>query len=666
MFWRYMGSSSSFFIVLTIFTFCLPALDAQDGAVNDLLDQGLTSYKEGNMGQAIQSFEKALQLDPSRDAVLEFLDRATTVEIMRMVRSEDRRISGIGQTLLKLRRKKSQARSTDPDELQQAIKETFDASGQKLLELKIRNANIYGRNLVPDLVSKLGNAEVKQRAIAQTWITQIGRDSIPVLIAAADHSNPLVRMAVAKLLGARTLRHQFSVATLASIFQTDEDPGAREAAKKSLLAIFDARLRHDLSDRSSGSAKIGEAKYYHFNNARFLYLNPHKNEFNLPSYVPMIYYLKNDEVVSERVLDFQVNERMAEQALYQALKLDANFEKANQLMLCNDALQAVEYQEALKIYETDGEAMSLLESQEPAINYVVRPRLLAAPKEILFGALGMALDDRYTEVSEEILRIVQQTQRRGPTPRSMLAALLETSARTVRVRSAVALAEWNPTDLTPSLREMIVSILSEAILNSGIRVAHKVMGNPDNINRFGRLLADLNVESYSNSKDTESGLTRASQLPPDLILIDEMVRSSVASSNVTPINFFINRIRKDFRTAETPIVVVLESGSFNEQKKIYQNEENRVYVVSHDVDKSRLKESVLLPLFEGVEDAKGLALELGTLAARVLEELSSTNSEFPVGGSIEILERVIVNRPDPIKIHCLGVLGNLRDQAHNS
>ena len=37
-----------------------------------------------------------------------------------------------------------------------------------------------------------------------------------------------------------------------------------------------------------------------------------------------------------------------------------------------------------------------------------------------------------------------------------------------------------------------------------------------------------------------------------------------------------------------------------------------------------------------------------------------------MGGSIDTLERVIMNRPDPIRIHCLGVLGNLRDQAHNS
>ncbi len=646
MHWRKLGWSCLLLVTLH----GVGASPAVGQDVNALLDQGLTNWRQGNIGGAVALFERALSAEPTNDAVLAFLQRATHLEIMRMVRSDDARVSGIGRTLLRMARTEARRRGSDPDLIARAIEEMFNADPQERLRLKITNATRFGRNLVPSLIPRLADPEIGNRVLAETLIVEIGRDAVPVLIAASDHPDARVRTAVAKMLGAAPVRHEYSVATLATMLETDADRVVQDAARASLATMID---------------RVGEAKQYQFNNAQYLYLNPHRNPFNTPFYEPTVYRLEGSAVVAERVLGFQVSERMAAQALAEALELDPDFQPARELKLCNEAQMLVEYEEGLALYADDAEAMEILEGQRSVMMSVVRPRLLAAGKQTLFGALGVALRDHNNYVAERLLEVIRTTARRGPAPRPVLAALLETSSRPVRVEAAVALAEWSPPDLTPAIREMVVSVLTEAMVNSGIRVAHKVMGNPENVNRFDRLFREINLESFSNSTSVEAGLVRAEQLPPDVILIDDEARSGVAQ-DIAPINFFVRKLRGNPRTADIPVIVVLDASRYDAQKETYEDPDAGVMVVRSDVDRVALKQGTIDPLFEEAEDAKARAVEIGVLAAGALERLTTYQSAFPVGQAVKTLEQVLLNRPDEIRIRCLGALGNLREQALGS
>ncbi|MBI4584268.1 MAG: HEAT repeat domain-containing protein [Planctomycetes bacterium] len=629
-----------------------------------LLNEGITKYKEGNAAEALALLEKVFALDPTGEAIATAMDQVMAAEILRLVRDKDPRISGAGLKLLDARRTGIKGRIHDPEKIKAAIDETFAASPQDQLRLMIQHATEFGRNLVPQLIAKLGDSEIETRTRAELWIAHyIGVDAVPVLAAAAGHPEPLVRNSVARLLGAKPMRHEFSVAPLALLYQTDKDAGVKAVAKESLIAI--------LGRGQTSEVVLKDAKLYYLDIARFLYLNPHKNDFNKPYYQPTIYHLKDNQVVEEAVADFQVNERMAEQMLVQALKLDPGFRAAREMALCNDALQLVEYQMGLEFYSKEGapesgqkDVKSALNAQKATMDYLRQPRLLAAPKDFLFGAIGQALDDRMNEVAEKLLEVAGQTQRRGAMPAALLAALRESNSKTVRVHAAMVLADWNADEAAGKTGEAVVNALAEAIVNSGIRTVHKMMGNPEHVRRFDGLFQELNLESLSNSPNAEMGIVRASQIPPDLIVVDTALgASSSAQRQAAPINFLVSQLRRNQRTASVPIVVVVDPAHLQKESERYQSEENKVLVIPEDVDAVNFKETVLAPLFEKEDAARAKDIALASLAARSLERLTAGSTRFTLDKVAGALEPVLVNRPDSIRIPCLGALGNLRGQA---
>ncbi len=655
-------------VALTAFSWfaCKRSQAEGEADIPTLLNEGITKYKEGNAAEALALLEKVFALDPTGDAIAGAMDQVMLAEILRLVRDKDPRISGLGLKLLDARRTGIKGRIHDPEKVKAAIEETFAASPQDQLRLMIQHATEFGRNLVPQLIGKLGDSEIETRTRAEMWISHyIGVDAIPVLAAAAGHSEPLVRTSIARLLGAKPMRHLFSIAPLAQLYQTDKDAGVKAAAKESLIAI--------LGSGQTSEVVLKDAKLYYLDLARFLYLNPHKNDFNKPYYRPTIYHLKDNQVVEEAVADFQVNERMAEQLLVQALKLDPGFQAAREMALCNDALQLVEYQMGVEFYSKGGapeggpaDAKARLEAQKAMMDYIRQPRLLAAPREILFGAIGQALDDRMNEVAEKLLEVAGQTQRRGALPASLLAALRESNSKTVRVHAAMVLADWNADEVAGKLGDAVVNVLAEAIVNSGIRTVHKMMGNPENVRRFDGLFQELNLESLSNSPNAEMGIVRAAQIPPDLIVADTALGvSSSSQRSAAPINFLVSQLRRNQRTASIPIVVVVDSANLQKEAEQYQSEEKKVLVISEEADALNFKKTVLEPLFEKQDETRAKDIALASLAARSLERLSAGSSRFPLDKVAGALEPVLVNRQDSIRIPCLGALGNLRGQAQS-
>jgi hypothetical protein len=460
---------------------------------------------------------------------------------------------------------------------------------------------------------------------------------------------------VAKLLGVKPIRHQFSAATLATLYETDKDSSVREAARVSLEAII---------LRMSGSDAISEAKYYHYSNARMLYLNPHRNPFDVSYYEPTVYRLVGDQVEGEVVADFQLSERMAEQALEEALVLDPAFQEAWASALSNDVRQLLEYEESLEASSRiSPEVAAVLQGQKVVMEAIRGPRVDAYPKEVLFRALGQALEDGMNEVAERLLEVIHRTERRGPVHAAVIAALQESSSRAVRIRAALALASWSAVDIPVSIGEVVVGVLSEAVVNSGIRIAHKIMGNPENVNRFDAIFREINLESLFNATSVDDGIVRASQLPPDILVIDDQIPLSPSSAATSPINFFITQIRRNPRTSDVPLVVVVESSKLESSKDLYESPERKVLVVPDNIDAIRFRSSVVDPFFESLDDPKARAVKLGSLAAEALERLTASPGQFPVSRAMSSLETVLKNRPDSIRIPCLRALGNLGSEA---
>jgi tetratricopeptide (TPR) repeat protein len=650
--WRALSAAVGLFLGGVL----LGSLGAQQaGDVKSLLEQGLYSYEEGDFDAAVQAFEKAFALNPSSDAILRFVEAAGTSKFFAMLRDKDRRIAGIGQQLLKSSTRVLAAKASDPAQVRKAVDEVLAAQGQERTILMIRHTGTFGRNLVPPLVPVLGDNDLTRREAAINWIPKIGLDAVPVLQAARKHPNPIVRLNAAQLLGLRSLRHFVSLATLKALIEKDADEDVKEAALKSYRTIL---------SELNGEGKEMPAKEHFLANAYELYyLKPHQNPFASSYYAPAIYKLSGEEVVGERVADFQLSGEMAKQALEEALELDPGFLVARVLTLCNDASLISKYDQNVAYYAKNEsqspELKALLESQKPYVDSVLRLRVIAAPAPVLEEGLLQALDDGRSDVAARIIETLRETRRRGPIPKGLVRALDDPSSRLVRTAAAIAIAHWN-TDSPFEAGGKVVDNLSEAVVTSGIRTATRVMGDSRLANRFEDLLRELHMESHAPATTIETGFETVISLPPDLVLMDEAVRMGSGRKDVAPINHFVNELRKNYRSANVPILIVVPSSRLEDAKGLYESEERKVWVLPDSIDKTSLDRTVLQKLFKEKDDAKALATRVAASAAEALVHLASIPNDMPVAESVPSLRVVLKNRPDEVRLPAIRALGRMR------
>ncbi|HZN60006.1 MAG TPA: HEAT repeat domain-containing protein [Planctomycetota bacterium] len=625
------------------------------GDVKSLFDQGIYSFDEGDYDAAHAAFEAAFAQSPSSDAVADFVQRAGEAKVFRMLSSKDARLAGMARQLLESSVQAVRVRQSDPEQVRSAVSETLSSQGQDQLLLMIERANTYGRNLVPSLIPILADTDLEHRAVAINWIGRyIGMDSIPVLQAARKHPNPTVRRNIAELLGTRQLRHRVGLATLKAMAESDPTSDVKEVASRSLAAV--------LAD-VDGSGKDSSAKDYFLDNALSYYLEPHKNPFGSTFYSATVYKLEGENVVGERVADFQLSERMAQQALEEALDLDPSFHEAQVLTLCNDAQQVYEYDVNVAYYaknEAQGDVKSLLEKQKPYVDFVLRNRLLSWPANVLYDGLGQALADGRGDVARKIVETIRATHRTGAAPESLVKALEDNNSRLVRITAAVAIAHWNPTQRTFDAGERVVSLLSEAVLTSGVRTVQKVMGNNGLSNRLAEMLDELNMESYTPHRSVEEGYEAVVNAPPDVIFADETITKSTGKAEIAPVNYFINELRKNYRTANVPVVVIVQSAKLADAKKLYESAERKVWVVPESIDRLGLNNGVFSKIFSDATDSKSEATQLARSAAEAIDYLATVPTRIPIKRSADALRKVLKSRPDEVRLPSIEALGNIK------
>lgn len=621
--------------------------------VQTLFNQGWTAYLEGDLDRALATFEQALAQDPSNDLVSSFVDRVTVAKIMQMVREADPRISGLGQVLLERARAAVVAKASDPEAIRTAIRDVFGSEDQERVIKVIKYTAAFGRNLVPHLLPSLADSDVSRRTAAFNWIIRIGTDAVPILQAARKHPDATIRRNVAALLGQRDLRHVVSLATLRAMVQNDSAADVREAAEKSFRAI--------LSDLGAQGPELAPEEYFLRNAYEQYYRYPYRNPFASTYYQPTVYKLEGTEIVGERVAEFQLNERLADQALVEALELNPDFDLARILLVCNDAAQVVEYDLNVEHYsrhQGQEDARDILAKQKPYVDYVLRNRLLAPPA-ILFEALLQALEDGKADVARKIVETIREAAPRGPVPDGLVKALEDSNSRLVRTAAAVALAYWRePQGFDAG--EQVAAVLGDAVFTSGVYTIQKVMGDSKRANRLDALLRELNCESFSPIGTIEAGYEAVVTAPPDAVFVDEAVKLSLEKPGVAPINFFVSELRKNYRSANVPVIVVVPDARFDAADKVYTSAPRKVWTIKDSADRLYLERVLFPQIFKDRNDAKALATRVAAEAARAVHHLASIPTDIPVAAVVPTLVKVLRNRPDEVRLPVIRALGELR------
>lgn len=621
--------------------------------VQTLFNQGWTAYLEGDFDRALARFEQALAQDPSNDLVASFVDRVTVAKIMQMVREADPRISGLGHVLLERARAAVVAKASDPEAIRSAVRDVFGSDDQDRVIKMIKYTAAFGRNLVPHLLPSLADSDVSRRTTAFNWVIRIGTDAVPILQAARKHPDATIRRNVAALLGQRDLRHVVSLATLRAMVQRDAAADVREAAEKSFRAI--------LGDLGAQGPELAAEEYFLRNAYEQYYRYPYRNPFASTYYQPTVYRLEGQEIVGERVAEFQLNERLAEQALVEALELNPDFDLARILLVCNDAAQVVEYDLNVEYYsrhQGQEDSREILAGQKPHVDYVLRNRLFAPPT-ILFEALLQALEDGKADVARKIIETIRETSPSGPVPEGLVKALEDSNSRLVRTAAAIALAYWRePRGFDAG--GQVAAVLGDAVFTSGVYTIQKVMGDAARANRFDALFRELNCESFSPIGTIEAGYEAVVTAPPDAVFVDEAVKLSLEKPGVAPINFFVSELRKNYRSANVPVIVVVPDARFDAADKVYTSAPRKVWTIKDSADRLYLERTLFPQIFKDRNDAKALATRVAAEAARAVEHLASIPTDIPVAATVPTLIKVLRNRPDEVRLPVIRALGGLR------
>ncbi len=612
--------------------------------VRVLLDEGVNLFQQGKLDEARQSFERALLLDITSEEALDWVDRVGYGELIRVIRAGDETLSGQMGTLLRLTSLETKRRSMDEDAINTVLDTYF--SDEDLLErtkLLYRAISDHGVYLLPGLVERLGQPEQKLRVLAIQAITRISDDAVLPLCRCLHASEQGVVMGAVAAL--QKIGHPASVPSLRWLAESTGDPLVRAAANAACDSIIPGSSGREayglLTDQAHAFSNDGGkmVRTYHD---------------------PVIWMTDAGSLTWKSVEGWELNELRAEQFLADALTLNPTGAGAMALNACNQMARWSEYRDVSAVISNQVEAgdadeseLSNLRGRELEMQRVRSSAYTMTP-EVVDAAVEIALTDRRPQAAIELIKTLESFNRgtgSANIPGSVIRALTY-DHRGVRFAAAHAIAYM---DSAPgfSNSDEVVPNLAEGLSDASRKVALTIFPNQDDSLRVGALLARANIESF-NDEDPLRGLERAVSFPKHIIAIS-------AETGSMPAGEVIARLRKDYRTSRTPILVFAAEDNFSQAQQVYGDEESGVFVVNRAIDALRLRNDLLVGLLADADASNGQMI--AAQAAKALHRMASHGGGFDLAGAVDGAIRALDDPSDAVRVPCCYALASLRPAA---
>ena len=354
-----------------------------------------------------------------------------------------------------------------------------------------------------------------------------------------------------------------------------------------------------------------------------------------------------------------LNELRAQQLIDDAISLSPTSSPALVLGACNLLARFAEYRDVRDIVSSKVESGEIGESRLAELRArefemdQVQSEAFEFSSEILLGALEMALDQRRPQVAVEVIEALRSSVTPGSRAGSVPAPLSRAQRydhRGVRFAASECIARMNPRGGFDG-SDLVVPNLCEGLVEAGRRVALTIFPNQDDALRASSLLRLANVESFNDDNGLR-GLERASSFPKDLVVIAPVLEDIPAAE-------VIRRLRADYRTRRTPIIVMAADDSFTDAKATYADEEAGVFVINRSIDPIRLRDDLLTGLFDAEQGARQRSRLIAGRAAEGILFLASRDSTFDLGVATSALLNGLENPEDSVRIPVCKAVGAL-------
>ena len=612
--------------------------------VRALLDEGINLFQQGKLDEARQSFERALLLDITSEEALDWVDKVGYGELISVIRAGDDTLSGQMGTLLRLTSLETKRRSMDEDAINSVLDTYF--SDEDLLErtkLLYRAISDHGVYLLPGLVERLGQPEQKLRVLAIQAITRISDDAVLPLCRCLHASEQGVVMGAVAAL--QKIGHPVSVPSLRWLAESTGDPLVRSAANAAADAIIPGS-----SSREAYGLLTDQAHAFSIDGGKMV----------RTYHDPVVWMTDGGSLNWKSVEGWELNELRAEQFLADALSLNPSGAGAMALNACNQMARWSEYRDVSAVIsnqvdagDADESELSNLRGRELEMQRV-RSSAYSMTPEVVDAAVEIALTDRRPQAAIELIKTLESFDYSSGTsavPGSVIRALTY-DHRGVRFAAAHAVAFMGAAPGF-SNSDQVVPNLAEGLSDASRKIALTIFPDQDDALRVGSLLSRANIESF-NDEDPLRGLERAVSFPKHIIAIS-------AETGEMPAGEVIARLRKDYRTRRTPILVFADQDSFSQAQQVYGDEESGVFVVNRAIDALRLRNDLLVGLLADSDSSNGQMI--AAMAAEALHRMSMPGGGFDLSGAVDGAIRALDDPSDAVRIPACHALANLRSTA---
>lgn len=625
---------------------------AQDDAekekrVRELFKSGKDLFYQGLYKEAYESFNECLALRPSYRLALE-LRREAGFQFFVQALSMEGDLGFVLRKFLEILEKKRLIHEPDETKIKELL-ENIKSEDYRKKYMAVENLlSQVGQYCVPYCVETLGNVradEYRTDIIVLLW--RMGADAVLPVIEILNSSDSFARQNAAIILG--HIRDKRAVpGLLARLEDPAEDEHVKGSAKNSVLQIVKPS---PLPEEPAKRWYYEHAQLYYFDDLSIIITN----------YKDWLYWFwveeeeRPERKLAYRNVDrFEYNELLAEEACYEAIALDSDYDEAWTLLLCVLYAELNEVESALEVMVQQQDISSVVIDKfkrKRAVCEKCQTVCYTRGKEQLYKALDRSLRDRNALVAVSCINAVKDLKADGrmlpsalglePAPgeapviatgASMIAALNYPDKR-VRYAAAEALVHMNPSQ--PFLdANRVVPTLTEALSESAVRVVLVIESDLQIANRLMEFVRDIGYMPVWE-KDGLNGLVRAKSFPTqDLVII---------STELPDLKAFeiIDALREDYRTKDVPIFVMAPETRLRVARGLYAGKCDDV--IPNKIDKLALRDKLdrAFSLPHARQDAPARAIEIARKAAEALAIIDLKNTNFNAVLAVEPLEEVL-------------------------
>jgi CheY-like chemotaxis protein len=599
--------------------------------VQKLLDEGINLFQQGKLSDAQQRFERALLLDVTSEEALAWVDQVGYSQLIKVIRSGDDTLGAQMGSLLRLTSLETKRRSMDASAISAALSTYFSDEDllerTKVLYLAISDHGVY---LMPGLIERLAQPEQDARVRAIQAIIRLADDAVMPLCRCLHSSQQgVVTGAIASL---QKIGNPAAIPSLRWLAESTTDPLIEASAVSAANTIVPG------SATSSAYQKLIDQAHLFSIDSGLMVRSYHD---------PVVWAVTDSGLSYRDVEGWELNELRAEQLIGDALSVQSDGASALALSACNLMARWSEYRDVSAVISNQVEAGDADESQLASLRgrklemERVRCSAYSMPVDVLNSALDLALADRRPQAAIDLLaaiRLFYLGMTETQVPDAVQAALIN-DHRGVRFAAARCVAYQNPSG-SFSGSSVVVPALAEGLSEASRRVALTIFPDQDDALRVASLLRRANVEPF-NDTDPLRGLERAISFPKDLIAISSDTGSLPAAD-------VIRRLRDDYRTRRTPIIVFVDDENFTQAQATYGDEESGVFVVNRAIDALRLRNDLLVGLLAGTRTSRGD--EVASQAALSIRFLASSSSKFDLSSTTDALISALDVPSDTVRI----------------